>query len=201
MANLFKMELGTLGPFVAALSGAGLSAEMAEEVSKNPSLAGIMVAALPAARQKVIATFTVLVTYLIPSYANLKKAFDWVNGAYASAKFEAIERCRGIDRTSREVAFRYFKIGRSMTTEQVLDAMDAAGLRPAIYEELLAFASKYPDEQRGKLIVALGSVARIDGYLLVASLLENDHGRRLNLVYGDPGSWWYGNCVFLAVSK
>ena len=88
-----------------------------------------------------------------------------------------------------------------MTTEEILDAMDAAGLRPALYEELLAFASKYPNEQRKHTIAALGSVARVGSDLHVACMGESDHERFLNLCCDDPADPWIDDCVFLAASK
>jgi hypothetical protein len=201
MANLFTLPVEKFNAFTGMLAEAGLTAEQAEAISTNRSLAAIMVAALVAAGQKAVQMFTAFVKYLQPSFDELREAFDWVNPDFAKVQFDPIERCKNIVRVAGEVAFRYFAIDHQMTTEEILDAMDAAGLRPALYEELLAFASKYPNEQRKYLIAALGSVARFGGALRVACLSGNDRVRRLDLRYGRPVSPWSDDWFFLAVSK
>jgi len=205
MANLFKIEAGRMNALEGVLAEAGFTKELGEETIKNPALARVMVtaglAALTAVTQKAVEMFTAFVNYLQPSFDELKKAFDWVNPDYTKVRFEPIERCKGVARTARDVVFHYFTIDRRMTTEEILDAMDAANLRPALYEELLAFASKYPDEQRKRLIAALGSVARLDDYLHVAYLDENGLARSLDLRCGNPGYPWLDDWFFLAVSK
>lgn len=207
MANLFSKQIGKLGPFLAALDSAGLSGDKFEAVADgfsqgDNSLAVLMVSALAALGRKIEEAFVAFVNYLLqPSLDELRKAFGWVNDAYGRAKFEPIAACRDIDRTNRDVAFRYFRIKRTMTTKQILAAMDKAGLRPAMYEELLAFAGKYQDEQRKFPIVALGSVAVLVGGVRVAYLDENDLARDLNLRYDGPSDEWLGRYVFLAVSK
>ncbi len=205
MANLFKTELGGLGPFLASLNGGGMTEELFVAVGEKPALGKVMVtaalAALAAVNEKVVEVFTALVKYLQPSFEELSKVFDWVNPDYAKARFEPIERCKSIVRTAGDVVFQYFRIDRQMTTKKILEAMDAVGLRPALYEELLAFASKYPDEQRRHLIAALGSVARFGGHLHVAYLSGDDRERDLSLSYGDPSIQWDANWFFLAVSK
>jgi len=201
MANLFSLEYGKVTALTSVFAKEGLTAELGEAILKDRSLARIMIAALVAAGQKIAEMFTAFVNYLQPSFDELSKAFDWVNPNYAKARFEPIERCKGIVRTARDVVFSYFTIDRQMTTEQILDAMDAAGLRPALYEELLAFASKYPNEQRKHVIAALGSIARLGGDLHVACLDGFGRDRSLNLRCGNPAGPWSVSWFFLAASK
>ncbi|KKR48343.1 MAG: hypothetical protein UT86_C0007G0022, partial [Candidatus Magasanikbacteria bacterium GW2011_GWC2_40_17] len=86
------------------------------------------------------------------------------------------------------------------STDEVLAEMDRHGLRPALYEELLAFGAKYPDEQRQFPIIALGSVWRgFGGRLRVAYLSRGGSERSLSLYWF--GGDWNGFCRFLAVRK
>ena len=88
---------------------------------------------------------------------------------------------------------------RDASTDEVLAEMDRRGLRPALYEELLGFAEKYPDEQRKYPIVALGSEADVGGRRRVAYLWDGGDGRSLNL--GWIGSGWNDDYRFLAARK
>jgi hypothetical protein len=88
---------------------------------------------------------------------------------------------------------------RDASTDEVLAEMDRKGLRPALYEELLGFAEKYPDEQRKYPIVALGSEADVGGDRGVACLWRDGDGRHLDL--GWIADVWDGHDRFLAVRK
>ena len=149
---------------------------------------------------KSVAAFSAIVTYIQPNLAELKQKFSWVNSDYAKADFKPIDRCKDVSRDTREVAFEYVHMGRDASTDEVLAEMDRHGLRPALYEELLAFGAKYPDEQRQFPIIALGSVWRdFNGDLCVAYLNRNDSERGLGLDW--ISDRWGGGCRFLAVRK
>lgn len=145
-------------------------------------------------------TFTVIVDYLTPSYDALRSSFDRVDPDFSRATFEPIDQCKNVARTTSEVAFEYLHLGRDASTDEVLAEMDKRGLRPATYEEALAFAKKNPDEQRKFPIVALGSVWRHpSGSRLVAYLGGSGAGRYLNLDWTEFD--WSELCRFLAVRK
>jgi hypothetical protein len=144
--------------------------------------------------------FTVPIVYIQPTFEELKRRFPvYINPDYKGKRFDPIERCKAVSKENREVAFEYVRLDRDASTDEVLAEMDRRGLRPALYEELLGFAEKYPDEQRKYPIVALGSEACVDGGRRVASLWHDGFGRCLCLGWVDGG--WYGCCRFLAVRK
>jgi hypothetical protein len=146
------------------------------------------------------APFSAPVVYVQPEFEELKSRFPaYVNHDYNGKRFDPIERCKGVPKESRDVAFEYVHMGRKATTDEVLAEMDRKGLRPALYEELLGFAEKYPDEQRERPIVALGSEALVRGHRLVAYLWCDGLGRYLHL-YGIADGW-NDSCRFLAVRK
>ena len=58
----------------------------------------------------------------------------------------------------RDAICELFHVEAIMDAESIVGAMRARGLRPAQFEELLAFGASYPDEQRGRFIGALGSI-------------------------------------------
>ena len=179
----------------------GLAKRIAEVImaSAKPAMQPVTQVAATAAKEASI-IFKVLVEYIQPCYADLKAAFDWVDPDYSRAKFEPIERCKGVIREAREVVLQYSHLGRDATTEEVLAEMERLGLRPALYEELLVFCRQNPDEQRKFPVVALGSVwVGSDGCRGVAYLDGDGVERDLYLYWG--GGRWVGDCRFLAVSK
>ena len=124
--------------------------------------------------------FCVFVRYdPIPSLQELQQQFDWVNGTFAWAKFAAVDQCKDVSRNSRELTLEYLRPDHRATIEEILERMDKSGFRPAFLEELLAFATKFPDEQRKFPIVALGSVNLIQGRSHVAKLDANPEQREL----------------------
>ena len=144
------------------------------------------------------APFSALVVYVQPEFEELKRRFPaYVNPEYKGKRFDPIERCKAVSKENREVAFEYVHMDRDASTDEVLAEMDRNGLRPALYEELLGFAEKYPDEQKKYPIVALGSEAGVDGVRRVAYLWDNDRGRLLGLPW--LGRDWRGSYRFLAV--
>lgn len=144
--------------------------------------------------------FSAPIVYVQPEFEELERRFPaYVNPDYKGKHFDPIERCKAVSKENREVAFEYVHLDRDASTDEVLAEMDRRGLRPALYEELLGFAEKYPDEQRKYPIVALGSETRVHGYRYVAYLWIDDDGRSLHLNWVDLD--WYGDCRFLAVRK
>ena len=144
--------------------------------------------------------FSAPIVYVQPAFEELKRQFPaYVNPDYKGKRFDPIERCKAVSKENREVAFEYVHLDRDASTDEVLAEMDRRGLRPALYEELLGFAEKYPDEQRKYPIVALGSETRVVGSRGVAYLWDDDRGRSLDLDWVDYG--WVGYCRFLAVRK
>lgn len=145
-------------------------------------------------------TFKVLVDYKTTKLEELKRQFDWVNDDFAKAKFEPIDGCPGTSIEMREVEFVYVHLDRDASDADVLAEHERQGVRPATLPELLAFAAKYPDEQRKFPIVARGSVALLRGYRHVAYLFCGGRGRRLCLYWFDDCDWGR-RCRFLAVRK
>lgn len=148
------------------------------------------------------ASFSAQVVYIQPEFEELKRRFPaYFNPNYKGKRFDPIERCKAVpmDIGDREVAFEYVHMDRNAFTDEVLAEMDRKWLRPALYEELLSFAEKYPDELRKDAIVALGSEARVSGLRFVAFLWCDGFGRYLDLRW--VGSVWDGLCRFLAVRK
>lgn len=146
------------------------------------------------------APFSAPIVYVQPEFEELTRRFPaYVNPDYKGKRFDPIERCKAVSKENREVAFEYVHMDRDASTDEVLAEMDRKGLRPALYEELLGFAEKYPDEQRKFPIVALGSEAHVDGRRHVACLWYVGDGRNLRL--GWVGHGWNGRYRFLAVRK
>lgn len=90
-------------------------------------------------------------------------------------------------------------IGHDISSEAVLVELEKRGLRAGTIAELLAFGATYPEVQREFSIVALGSVAEVDGSRSVAFLIRCDSRRFLRL--GWFGDGWGGGCRFLAFCK
>ncbi len=145
--------------------------------------------------------FSASVVYVQPTFEELKCRFPaYVNPNCKGKRFDSIERCKGVSTENREVAFEYVHMDCDASTDEVLAEMDRCVLRPALYEELLGFAEKYPDEQRKYPIVALGSETLVYGDRYVACLWGGGHGRYLSL-YWVGCDWDDGYDRFLAVRK
>lgn len=128
--------------------------------------------------------------------------FDFADEKFRGATLENVGPCKSISREKRVVHFKYFSNRRAAITKDLLAEMDKRGLRPAIYEELVAFSKRYPSEQRKYPIIALGSVfRRMGGYLNVPSLEEKKGYRYLCLCRGWDDCWNGNDCRFLAVPK
>lgn len=145
--------------------------------------------------------FSTFISYVQPEFEELKRLFPaYVNPDYKRVeRFDPIERSKAVSRVNREVAFEYVHMDRDASADEVLDEMDRKGLRPALYEELLGFAEKFPDEQLKFPIVALGSEKIMLGFRGVAHLWREDDGRHLDLRWIEGG--WCGAYRFLAVRE
>ena len=144
--------------------------------------------------------FSAPIAYVQPEFEELKRRFPaYVNPDCKGKWFDPIERCKGVSTENREVAFEYVHMDRDASTDEVLAEMDRRGLRPALYEELLGFAEKYPDEQRKYPIVALGSGTDVGGLRDVAYLWSDGDGRGLDLRW--IGLGWRDDYRFLAARK
>lgn len=150
-------------------------------------------------------TFSAPVTYVQPDFEELKRRFQGhVNPGYGHdgrSWFDPSDRYEYVSRENREVAFEYVHMGINHTSfGDVIKEMQKRGLRPALYEELLCFAEKYPDEQRKYPIVALGSKVCMAGCCIIVPSLVDDRGAR------GLDAWWiaYGfrdTARFLAVRE
>lgn len=144
--------------------------------------------------------FSAPIAYVQPDFEELKRRFPArVSPDYKGKRFDPIERCKGVSTENREVAFEYVHMDHDASIDEVLAEMDRKGLRPALYEELLGFAEKYPDEQRKYPIVALGSETNVSGGRFVACLWGVGLGRLFSLDWIDRV--WLADCRFLAVRK
>lgn len=146
-----------------------------------------------------LVTMAARAVYAMPLFASLQTQFNWTDPAFNKLDFAPIEQCRQAEVEERDMDFVYVHLDRDASTEEVLAEMEALGLRPATYMELLAFARAYPDEQRKFPIVALGSVAVLDGGQHVACLGRGDADRGLYLFWFAGA--WFGYFRFLAVRK
>jgi len=133
------------------------------------------------------ASFVAQVVYKQPKFEELKRRFPGrVNKHYKDGRFYPVERCKDVSQENRKVTFEYVYMGRGkvMSTSMALAEMKARGLRPALYEEGLAFAEKYPEEQQKHIIVLLGSELCVHDDNYVASLTHDADGRMLSIVSG-----------------
>lgn len=86
----------------------------------------------------------------------------------------------------------------TVTTNLMLRYMGRNEVRPALYQELLCFAQKYPDTCQQLQIVALGSVTTSTEYKIGAVVLQ--HGTRLTHRSTDKSwDWMSDPHLFLAV--
>lgn len=144
-------------------------------------------------------SFRAEVIYTHPSYADLEKAFDWVYDGYKGIEFKPIDVCKDVSTESREIEFELVHLNEDVSTDKALAELDKQGLRPALYQELLAFAAKYPELQKQFPIVALGSVCRRSGHLY--SPYVDWRGVERDLYFRWIGHGWHDDCRFLAVRK
>jgi ABC-type uncharacterized transport system YnjBCD substrate-binding protein len=117
--------------------------------------------------------------------------YDWKNENITDANFPSKEE------GEREVEFGLFHFNKTTKSDDNVAQMKKEGFRPATMKELLVFGEKNPEEQRKYPIIALGSVAKLDGYRRVGCLYGGGSGRGVNLDYYDGE--WNDDCRFLGV--
>lgn len=119
--------------------------------------------------------------------------YDWSNSDITAKRFPL----KGSGKVELEPKLFYF--GRDMSSDNVIAEMDKEGFRPCTIEELLAIGEQHPELQRKFPLVALGSVAEIDGNRSVACHGRFDSRRGLSLDWFDVD--WDGVYRFPAVRK
>lgn len=118
--------------------------------------------------------------------------YDWSNSDISDKHFTADQP------HDCDLILKHF--GKDMSTDAVLKALDAEGLRPATMSELLALGAQYPELQRQFPIIALGSVWQdLFGSRYVGYLFSYGSKRELNLRYYDYD--WSDLCRFAAIRK
>ena len=142
------------------------------------------------------------VEYVQPSFTRLKQAFDWVSNDYSYEKFRPIDVCKDVPTDSCVIEFVLLRAYRSIEWHEVLSALEECKLRPALYEEQLAFAAKHPELQKRFRIAAFGSVCNFDsgdeGDVSVLSW-SRVRGRSLRTCFKPFG--WPTHYRFLAVRR
>jgi len=136
-----------------------------------------------------------------PSYSELKKAFNWVDGIFNTALFFPIEICKDLEPERDTAWFKLVHLEMEASTEKVLVELEKRGLRPALYQELLVHAAKYPEEQRRLSIAALGSVCRDLGEGEYWSPVIGSGGGDRGLGLSKIQDSWGDHIRFLAVRK
>lgn len=123
----------------------------------------------------------------IPELSSLikTKKLDWVNPNIKDNLFEIPnEICND---------FKLYHFDRNISSEDVIKEITKDGFRPANSWELLL----WPSWNDNNWVIALGSVARVDGVRGAPFLSGDGSGRGLYL--GWFGSGWGASCRFLAV--
>lgn len=198
MASLYELKKGEGIEFDRILDKAGVSAERARAVIRNPKLAVLMVAALEKELGGSRDTFTVDVRYSLPlAKAITRCKFNgYVNPNITRVNFPPTPGMP--KRATLEVHLLH--LNRSASTDEVLAEMESQNLRPLWIEELLALAHDHPNLQRQVSIVGLASRWRdSDGRWSVPCLFGDPAGRLLSL--GRIGYGWGEICRFAAVCK
>lgn len=114
-----------------------------------------------------------------------EKKFDYVNSHITDDLFLIPEKISS--------DYKLFYFNRSISSEEAIKEMKAAGYLPANAWELLSW-KEWNEED---LVVALGSVGKVGGDRLVPYLGRRDSERYLNLYWWD--SDWNADCRFLGV--
>ena len=147
------------------------------------------------------------VTYVMPSYEELKRRFPggvevFFNGRY---RFELTKECKHISRNPRKIKFVYIQMD-AKSTKGLSARMEKQGLRPAILEELICFAKRYPDESLHKKIIADGSFLWLkaphdpDDEETYSPMLWHDDDHQTLTLNPDYTGWHEGN-FFLVVKE
>ena len=121
-------------------------------------------------------------------------SYDWKNSNITAKRFPLSDN----DKVAFEPKLFHFHLHTS--SKDAIKEMDKGGFRPAKIEELLTYGAILTDEQRKYPIVALGSVAKLDGSRGFACLVGDDVRRGLQLSWLGNG-WFSDHCRFLGVRK
>ncbi|MEK7613242.1 MAG: hypothetical protein AAB449_03820 [Patescibacteria group bacterium] len=119
--------------------------------------------------------------------------YDWKSDDITAEKFLVV--VNGVE----QFEARIFHFDSTMPSGVAVEAIKAAGFEPGKIEHLLSFGEKYPEEQRKYPIIALGSVAEVNGNRYVSYLCRFDARRSLDIRWW--GFDWSGRYRFLAVRK
>jgi hypothetical protein len=193
MANLFELPAGKLHAFNSHQAEAGLTAELAARVNKDPSLAAVMIAALIAA----ITVIFKLVIDFAKSVGDLiaDGKYDNIYGRENAGRFPT----DGEGMTTVELC--YLHIGRQVTDQEVLDEAERQGFRMSTLREFLAFGAANPEEQGKFPIATINPDSDRDGRRWNAVLDGDGRKRYLSLHWNDPQGQWDGHCRFLLARK
>lgn len=115
------------------------------------------------------------------------KKFDYVNPNITEEKFPLPARL-----PTEKTEYKLFKLDKEMTSKEVVKEIQEKGYTPANIYELLSWR----DWNEEDLVIALGSVAEVDGDRSVTYLGGSDTGRGLHLYWWDDR--WFRNYRFLA---
>ena len=118
--------------------------------------------------------------------------YDWVNDDF-------IKIFKTVEQGPQNLTALLVDFGKYMHSEEVIAELDKLGLRPLTAAEALAVGAQHPDLQRKQPLVALGSVAELEGDRRVPYLGRDGALRVLRLYWWDLE--WDDICRFLAVRK
>lgn len=197
MANIVsQISVHQQHELLVKLEAAGLTGELAQKVieSRGNALAKDVVG-LIRGPQPDCPSYSITVDYsqTVEQLVRIGR-YDWADDGINSPNFPSREKGQA------QIDISLLNFDHSISSEDVIKAMGAQGLRPATLKELLALGTAFPDLQRQNPIVALGSTRRYPyGYVYVPYLGRNDGYRRLDLRWFGGG--WLPNWRFAAVRK
>ncbi len=143
--------------------------------------------------------FVAKVEYKSPTIEDLQKLFPIVTYE-DDMKYEPTQYTKDISRETCDVSFVLMRLGVRTHTIALQSEMSIIGFRPATFEELVAFAVKYPEEQERCPIVALGSVANgMEDHALPTVGLDGEGERCIDFTWYQ--SHWDSEVWFLAVPE
>ena len=116
------------------------------------------------------------------------KKLDYVNSNITEDKFPVPARI-----ASGETEYKLFHFNTSVSSKTAIQKIEEQRYAPANLYELLS----WEDWNEKDWVVALGSVAKVDGYRYVPVLYKDASKRSLDLSWFDGG--WFGGSRFLAV--
>lgn len=138
--------------------------------------------------------FRLTVDYDQPLNAMIKAGhYDWMNRNITADRFPLVGD--GIV----EVDACLFQFDCHLESQDVIEAIQGHGWRPASFEYLLSCGSAFPCEQLKRPIVGLGSFAQMPGNRRVPVLGKRGWERWLGLRQAWPGRQWHDDDCFLAV--